>query len=107
MTVATATYPSRIPTLDIVRGVAVMGILVMNIVAFAMPFPAYANPAAYGGDTGLDYASWVFNFLIFDGKMRGLFSILFGASTLLVIERASASSRAAVSDRNGTPCAPG
>ena len=101
MTVATATYPSRIPTLDIVRGVAVMGILVMNIVAFAMPFPAYANPAAYGGDTGLDYASWVFNFLIFDGKMRGLFSILFGASTLLVIERASASSRAAVSDRNG------
>ena len=83
----------RILTLDIVRGVAVMGILVMNIAAFAMPFPAYANPAAYGGDSGLDLASWAFNFLIFDGKMRGLFSILFGASTLLVIERATASGR--------------
>jgi len=66
---------------------------VMNIAAFAMPFPAYANPAAYGGGSGLDLASWAFNFLIFDGKMRGLFSILFGASTLLVIERATASGR--------------
>ena len=83
----------RIATLDIVRGVAVMGILVMNIVAFAMPFPAYANPAAYGGDTGLDFASWAFNFLVFDGKMRGQFSILFGASTLLVIDRATAAGR--------------
>ena len=83
----------RILTLDIVRGVAVMGILTMNIAAFAMPFPAYANPAAYGGDSGLDLVSWAFNYLIFDGKMRGLFSILFGASTLLVIERATASGR--------------
>jgi len=81
---------ARFETLDIVRGVAVMGILAMNIAAFAMPFPAYANPAAYGGDSGLDLASWAFNFLVFDGKMRGLFSILFGASTLLVIERATA-----------------
>ena len=40
----------RIATLDIVRGVAVMGILAMNIVAFAMPFPAYMNPYAYGMD---------------------------------------------------------
>ena len=91
----------RIVTLDIVRGVAVMGILTMNIAAFALPFPAYANPAAYGGDSGLDFAAWAFNFLVFDGKMRGLFSILFGASTLLVIERATASGRATVSDRKG------
>ena len=84
---------NRILTLDIVRGVAVMGILVMNIAAFALPYPAYANPAAYGGDSGADLASWVFNFILFDGKMRGLFSILFGASTLLVIERATAAGR--------------
>ena len=32
--------PPRIATLDIIRGVAVMGILAMNIVAFAMPFQA-------------------------------------------------------------------
>ena len=85
---------ARFETLDIVRGIAVMGILAMNIVAFAMPFPAYANPAAYGGDSGANLVSWIFNFLIFDGKMRGLFSILFGASTLLVIERATAAGRA-------------
>ena len=42
------TEPGRIASLDIVRGVAVMGILAMNIVAFSMPFQAYMNPAAYG-----------------------------------------------------------
>ncbi|MDQ3080498.1 MAG: DUF418 domain-containing protein [Pseudomonadota bacterium] len=89
----TTTEPDRIATLDIVRGIAVMGILTMNIAAFALPFPAYANPSAYGGDNGLDLASWAFNFLIFDGKMRGLFSILFGASTLLVIDRATTAGR--------------
>ena len=81
----------RIATLDIVRGVAVMGILAMNIIAFAMPFQAYFNPTAFGVDDALDYASWVVSFIFVDGKMRGLFSLLFGASMLLVIERAQAS----------------
>jgi uncharacterized protein len=81
---------SRIATLDIIRGVAVMGILTMNIVAFAMPEAAYMNPAAYGAHNAADYATWAMNFVLFDGKMRGLFSFLFGASTLLVIERATA-----------------
>lgn len=89
MTAATA-QGSRILTLDIVRGVAVMGILAMNIVAFSMPESAYFNPTAYGGATGVDLATWVFNFIFVDGKMRGLFSFLFGASMLLVIERADA-----------------
>jgi uncharacterized protein len=83
--------PRRIATLDIVRGIAVMGILAMNIVAFAMPFQAYMNPVAYGMESGADLASWAFSFVFIDGKMRGLFSFLFGASTLLVIERAQAS----------------
>src|SRR5215210_7388727 len=90
---ATNAEESRIVTLDTVRGVAVMGILAMNIVAFAMPFPAYVNPAAYGGDTGIDLAAWYLNFILIDGKMRGLFSILFGASTLLVIDRATKAGR--------------
>lgn len=94
MTDNISTDRNRILTLDIVRGVAVMGILTMNIAAFALPYPAYANPAAYGGDSGANFASWAFNFLIFDGKMRGLFSILFGASALLVIERATEAGRA-------------
>ena len=82
--------PGRIATLDIVRGVAVMGILAMNIVAFAMPGAAYINPAAYGTESGADLGSWLFSFILIDGKMRGLFSFLFGASLLLVIDRAEA-----------------
>jgi uncharacterized protein len=83
--------PNRIATLDIVRGIAVMGILAMNIVAFAMPFQAYMNPTAYGLDSQADLGSWLFSFIFIDGKMRGLFSFLFGASTLLVIQQARAS----------------
>lgn len=82
--------PTRIATLDIVRGVAVMGILAMNIVAFSMPFQAYMNPTAYGLESQADLGSWVFSFIFVDGKMRGLFSFLFGASTLLVIQQARA-----------------
>ena len=82
--------PPRIFALDLVRGIAVMGILAMNIVAFAMPFQAYMNPIAYGMESAADYWSWVVNFIFVDGKMRGLFSFLFGASTLIVIERARA-----------------
>src|SRR5687767_15691319 len=96
MTAATAAGP-RIVTLDIVRGIAVMGILAMNIVAFAMPFQAYMNPTAFGEASQGDLASWAFNFVFIDGKMRGLFSFLFGASMLLVIERTEAGGRSAAS----------
>jgi uncharacterized protein len=85
-----AAAPDRIATLDMIRGVAVMGILIMNITAFAMPEAAYTNPAAYGGHSGIDLAVWAFDFVFIDGKMRGLFSFLFGASMLLVIDRATA-----------------
>src|SRR3546814_11191595 len=68
-----------------------MGILAMNIVAFAMTEMAYVSPRAYGGDTPSDIAAWALGFLLLDGKMRGLFSILFGASMLLIIHRAEAS----------------
>ncbi|MBX3563961.1 MAG: DUF418 domain-containing protein [Sphingomonas sp.] len=81
---------ARLQSLDVVRGVAVMGILLLNIVGFGMPETAYFNPRAYGGADGLDLAVYLFNFVLFDGKMRGLFSFLFGASMLLVIERAEA-----------------
>lgn len=89
MTAATEP-PPRILAIDIVRGVAVMGILAMNIVGFAMPPAAYVNPTAYGTESGWDMASWAFSFVLIDGKMRGLFSFLFGASLLLVIQKAEA-----------------
>ena len=86
-----ATLPERIGTLDTIRGVAVLGILLLNIVAFAMPQTAYMNPRAYGGWHDADLAAYLINFVLFDGKMRGLFSFLFGASMLMVIERAELS----------------
>lgn len=84
------TTTDRIGTLDFTRGVAVLGILLLNIVNFGMPQGAYINPAAYGGATGLDLVTYCINFVLFDGKMRGLFSLLFGASLLLVAQRAEA-----------------
>lgn len=87
--------PARYESLDAIRGVAVMGILAMNIVAFAMPFSAYVNPLAGGPVATLDLATWFFNFVFIDSKMRGMFSMLFGASTLLVIQSAEAGGRSA------------
>lgn len=86
----TDTITNRIAALDIVRGVAVMGILAMNIAGFALIFPAYFNPLATGEATAIDRGVYLFNYVLFDGKMRGLFSLLFGASMLLVVERAAA-----------------
>ena len=93
MTAATEP-PPRIATLDIVRGVAVMGILAMNIVGFALPYQAYMNPAALGPVGNADYVSWALSFILVDGKMRGLFSFLFGASMMLIIEQARAKGEA-------------
>ena len=88
---ATTSPPQqRIAALDIVRGVAVMGILSVNIVHFAMIEAAYFSPAAYGGAAGENLLVWAANMLLVDGKMRSLFSMLFGASMLLVIDRAEA-----------------
>ncbi len=96
MTATTAAGP-RIASLDVVRGVAVMGILAMNIVGFAMPFQAYMNPLAFSDASTADMVSWAFSFIFIDGKMRGLFSFLFGASMLLVIQRAEESGQSPAS----------
>ena len=80
----------RLVTLDAIRGVAVMGILLMNIISFSMPLAAYFNPLAWGGTGFYDKAAYALSYIFIDSKMRGLFSLLFGASTILVIDRATA-----------------
>jgi uncharacterized protein len=82
-------------SLDAMRGFAVMGILAMNIIGFAMPEWAYVSPAAYGTGTLADQIAWAFSFIFIDGKMRGLFSLLFGASMMLIIDRATAKGESA------------
>jgi uncharacterized protein len=82
---------TRYDSLDAIRGIAVMGILLMNCIAFSMPVNAYFNPAVYGGTTPPDLISWATMAILVDSKMRGLFSMLFGASMLLVYDRAEKS----------------
>jgi uncharacterized protein len=90
---ALPTAPDRLLTLDVIRGVAVMGILLANIAAFSLPEAAYFSPLAWGGTGPADIAAWLANFVLVEGKMRGLFSFLFGASMLLVIDRAEGAGR--------------
>jgi uncharacterized protein len=92
MTATTEPAP-RLVTLDVIRGVAVMGIFSVNVVGMAMIEPAYFYPPVAGFETVWDPIMWVANFILIDGKMRSLFSILFGASALLVMERAETSGR--------------
>ena len=77
-------------SLDALRGFAVMGILMMNIIGFSMPMAAYVNPQSWGGSSGADFWAWALASILIDGKMRGLFSLLFGASMLLIVKRAEA-----------------
>jgi uncharacterized protein len=85
---AATEFGPRILTLDVLRGVAVMGILLFNIVSFSMPAQAHYNPAAYGGTSAADSALWFMSFVLVDGRMRGLFALLFGASMMVVLDRA-------------------
>lgn len=85
---APAREENRLPMIDITRGFAVMGILLMNIIAFSMPQAAYLNPNAWGGTSVADRLAWLASFLLVDGKMRGLFSLLYGASMILLMDRA-------------------
>ena len=90
-----ASGQTRVVSLDALRGFAVMGILAMNIVAFAMPFWAYITPLAYGGETEVERGAWLASYIVFDGKMRGFFSLLFGASMMLIIDGANAKGESA------------
>ena len=87
------TSMDRIVSLDIIRGLAVMGIFSVNVVGMAMIQNAYFYPPDYGFSSLGDKIMWALNFIIVDGKFRSLFSILFGASMTLVIERAIATAR--------------
>ncbi len=82
----------RIASLDFIRGIAVMGILAANIVAFGQPSAAYVWPDAFlvsHGET--EDWMWVTQLVLVDGKMRGLFTLLFGAGMLLFLDKAWAS----------------
>lgn len=76
----------RITSIDTVRGVAVLGILIMNIIGFGYAGAAYLNPHYTGGETPANIALWAAAYVAVDGKMRALFAMLFGASMLIMAE---------------------
>ena len=78
----------RINSVDVLRGFALLGILLMNIQNFGIPGAAYGNPSAWAGASGWNLYYWVANQILFEGKMRFLFSMLFGAGAVLLTERA-------------------
>lgn len=78
----------RISSVDIVRGVAVLGILLMNIIGFAFHVAVYADPTVAGGATGLNWWVYAVNAVLVDGKMRGIFSLVFGAGVIVLTSRA-------------------
>jgi uncharacterized protein len=87
------TRAERITNLDTVRGVATLGILVMNAVSFALPEAAYFNLDAAGSDTWLDMFIGVAGEIFIDQKTMALFSLLFGVGVVVFAERAEAKGR--------------
>ena len=86
----------RITSLDLIRGIAVLGILLMNAVNFGLGSAPYFNLSAGGSETPLDWAVGILGEVFVDQKFMGLFSLLFGAGMILFIDRAAEKGRRAV-----------
>lgn len=74
-------------TLDFVRGVAILGILLLNINAFGLPKAAYLNPAWSGTITSSDAWTWAILDLFAQVKFLTLFALLFGAGLQMLLPR--------------------
>ncbi len=87
MTLPSSPKRKRITSIDTLRGFALLGILVMNILSFSMPDAAYNNPTAYGGDDFLNRFIHGLSHILADQKFMALFSMLFGASIMLLFSK--------------------
>lgn len=87
----------RIPSLDVLRGFAVLGILIMNIQSFSMPMAAYLNPMAFGYLIDINKIIWIISHLVASEKFISIFSILFGAGILIFTDKAIQKQRKPVS----------
>lgn len=83
----------RISSVDVLRGFALLGILMINIDVFALPSATLFNPLLAGGFTGLNQLTWQFSYVVFFQKMMAIFSMLFGAGLVLMSGRAEAAGK--------------
>lgn len=79
----------RIDTLDAARGLAVCGIVLLNIYNFSMPAPAYFNPLAYGYTGPETTIIWALESILAQDAFRAIFAMLFGAGVAMLFERGS------------------
>jgi uncharacterized protein len=77
----------RILAIDVLRGFALLGILLLNIQTFALPSAAYMNPTAFGDLSGENYAVWWASHVLGDQKFMTIFSMLFGAGIVMMTQR--------------------
>ncbi|WP_345828250.1 DUF418 domain-containing protein YeiB [Erwinia sp. HDF1-3R] len=77
----------RIHTLDFIRGLAILGILLLNIIAFGLPRAAYLNPAWHGLPPDYDAWCWALVDLFAQEKFLALFALLFGAGLQMLLPR--------------------
>jgi uncharacterized protein len=79
--------------MDVLRGFSLMGILVMNICDFAYGFANYSYPLSTvkpvfdGPHWKINTTVWFLRWIFAEGKMRAMFSMLFGAGVILLTER--------------------
>lgn len=83
---APVTGEERITILDSLRGIAILGILLMNIPGFGMPEVQTSNPSLYN-ESGYNYKVWFIVDLALSGTQRAFFSMLYGAGIVLFISR--------------------
>jgi uncharacterized protein len=77
----------RILILDSLRGIALLGILMMNIPGFAMPRSSWIDPTVYNEIGTINYKVWFFVEWFLEGSQRALFSTLFGAGIIVFTSR--------------------
>jgi uncharacterized protein len=77
----------RIVLLDSLRGIAILGILLMNIPGFALPDPVIEDPSVLNEWGTVNFKTWYFINWFMEGSQRALFSLLFGAGIILFISR--------------------
>jgi len=75
---------SRIRSLDVLRGVGVLGMLATHISLFAFPSIVRWNPTAYGDFRGVNWWVWLATSLFADGKFIAIFAMLLGASIVML-----------------------
>jgi uncharacterized protein len=80
----------RFESLDVLRGFALLGILVVNIQHFAMFAGTVRNPTFYGDLQGANFWVFALTYTLALQKFLPIFSMLFGAGIVLMADRLEA-----------------